>query len=102
MQCFIVPSGPISFYTSKLFQHIPEDLYGTTFQSHDSKKDMKRMNMKKKELEELANIELSLDASGNVEEVEERMKQVEARVLDRLSLLEERLTDALLKKKSAF
>ena len=62
----------------------------------------RRNNKKKKELEELANIELSLDASGNVEEVEERMKQVEARVLDRLSLLEERLTDALLKKKSAF
>ena len=52
----------------------------------------------KKDLDELAKIELSLDLNGEIEEVEEKLKDVESAVLDRFDLLEKRITDALHKK----
>ena len=49
-------------------------------------------------MDELAKIELSLDLNGEIEEVEEKLKDVESAVLDRFDLLEKRITDALHKK----
>ena len=58
----------------------------------------RRYSKKKEESDELAKIELSLDLNGEIEEVEEELKDVESAVLDRFDLLEKRITDALHKK----
>ncbi|QDZ22489.1 potassium voltage-gated channel protein [Chloropicon primus] len=62
----------------------------------------RRYSKKKKDMDELAKIELSLDMNGGIEDVEERMSSVETKVLDRLGLLEERVMNALLKKRSMY
>ena len=66
---------------------------------HEIHKNVQRRYSKKKEeSDELAKIELSLDLNGEIEEVEEKLKDVESAVLDRFDLLEKRITDALHKK----
>ena len=57
----------------------------------------RRNSKKKKEIDELEKIKLSLDPNSHIEldDVEDKMRGVESRVLDRLDLLEDRVIGAL-------